>query len=106
VLYHATSEAEGHRYQLGALLLDLDDPTRVVARAAAPVLSPDEWYENDGKPGIIYACGALVRGDTLHVYYGGADKVVCVATAALQPFLDALVAGGESPLAPKPLATA
>ncbi|HVM59198.1 MAG TPA: hypothetical protein VMT80_02630 [Candidatus Paceibacterota bacterium] len=106
VLYHATSEREGHRYQLGAMLLDTDDPEKVIARAHAPVLSPDEWYENDGKPGIVYACGALIRGDTLHVYYGGGDKVVCVATAALPAFLEALLAGGDSPLASAPLKAA
>ena len=100
VLYHATSEAEGHRYKLGAMLLDLDDPTKVLHRAAAPVLSPDEPYENHGKPGIVYSCGAVVRGDMLYVYYGGADKVVCVATAPLAPFLTALVRGHRATLTP------
>ncbi len=98
VFYHATSEGEGHRYKLGAMLLDPDDPTRVLRRAAAPVLSPDTPYENHGKPGIIYACGAVIRDGTVFVYYGGADKVVCVATAPLAPFLDALEEGEPSPL--------
>ena len=100
VLYHAMSEGEGHRYKLGAMLLDLDDPTKVLHRAVAPVLSPDEPYENHGKPGIIYSCGAVVRGDMLYVYYGGADKVVCVATAALTPFLTALIKGHRAALSP------
>lgn len=106
VLYHATRDNERHLYQLGAMLLDLEEPTKVLARANAPVLSPEAPYENEGKPGIIYAGGALIRGDTLHVYYGGADKVVCVATAALSPFLEALMSGEESPLTSAPLQAA
>lgn len=87
VLYHANDAREPHKYKLGALLLDLEDPSRVVARSARPVLEPDAWYENDGKPGIVYACGATLSGDTLRVYYGGGDKVVCVATASLSSLL-------------------
>ena len=99
VLYHAHDAIEPSRYKLGAMLLDLVDPTKVLYRAAAPVLSPDEFYENHGKPGIVYACGAVVRRGTLFVYYGGADKVVCVATAQLDSFLDALVRGNQPSLA-------
>ncbi|MDP1689671.1 MAG: hypothetical protein Q8L52_00460 [bacterium] len=98
VLYHAHDAKEPSRYKLGAMLLDLVDPTKILYRAAAPVLSPDEHYENHGKPGIVYACGAVVRNGTLFVYYGGADKVVCVATAPLDSFLDALVRGGQPEL--------
>jgi beta-1,2-mannobiose phosphorylase / 1,2-beta-oligomannan phosphorylase len=98
VLYHANDAKEGHRYKLGAMLLDLVDPTKVLYRAAAPVLSPDELYENNGKPGIVYACGAVVREGKLFVYYGGADKVVCVATAPLDTFLEALMKGSQPSL--------
>lgn len=106
VFYHATCASEGNsRYKLGAMLLDLEDPTRVIYRANFPVLSPDVRYENDGKPGIIYACGAVVRDGILYLYYGGADKVVCVATAALEPFLNALVSGQKAELASQPTQT-
>jgi beta-1,2-mannobiose phosphorylase / 1,2-beta-oligomannan phosphorylase len=87
VLYHANDARESYKYKLGALLLDLEDPTKVIARSLRPVLEPDAWYENDGKPGIVYACGATLSGDTLRVYYGGGDKVVCVATASLSSLL-------------------
>ena len=97
LFYHAINEHDPGRYKLGALLLDLDDPTKVIHRAASPILSPDEQYENRGKPGIVYACCAIVRDGTLFVYYGGADKVVCVATAPLDSFLDTLTEGGDSP---------
>lgn len=98
VLYHANDAKEGHRYKLGAMLLDLTDPTKVLCRAAAPILSPDESYENHGKPGIVYACGATVQDGTLYVYYGGADKVVCVATTRLDTFLNALIKGSPPSL--------
>ena len=99
VLYHANDAKEGHRYKLGAMLLDLADPKKILHRSAAPILSPDEHYENHGKPGIVYACGAVVRDETLFIYYGGADKVVCVATAPLNAFLNALIRGSQPTLA-------
>lgn len=90
VLYHANDARESYKYKLGALLLDLHDPSRVIARSVRPVLEPDAWYENDGKPGIVYACGATLTGDTLRVYYGGGDKVVCVAKTSLSALLSKL----------------
>ncbi|MCX6786491.1 MAG: hypothetical protein NTU85_01570 [Candidatus Kaiserbacteria bacterium] len=110
LFYHAIDNRDPGRYKLGAMLLDLADPTKVLYRAAAPVISPDEYYENDGKPGIVYACGAVVRTSTelgtgdkkLFVYYGGADKVVCVATSPLNHFLDALVEGSQASLTAVP----
>jgi len=99
LLYHAIDERDPGRYKLGAMLLDLDDPTKVLYRSAAPILSPDEPYENHGKPGIVYACGAVVHDGTLYVYYGGADKVICVATASLKDFLDTLIEGSQPSLA-------
>lgn len=99
LFYHAIDKRDPGRYKLGALLLDLADPTKELHRAAAPVLSPDVPYENHGKPGVVYACGATIRDGTLFVYYGGADKVVCVATAPLETFLDTLVQGSTPKLA-------
>ncbi|MBI2476307.1 MAG: hypothetical protein HYV67_03625 [Candidatus Taylorbacteria bacterium] len=84
VLYHAISKKEPGRYKLGALLLDLNDPRKVIAKAPEPFLAPDRWYENDFKPGVVYACGAVIKDGTLFVYYGGGDKYVCVATAPLK----------------------
>jgi beta-1,2-mannobiose phosphorylase / 1,2-beta-oligomannan phosphorylase len=103
VLYHAHTKEEGHRYKLGAMLLDLKDPTKIICRAHAPILVPDEHYENDGKPGIVYACGTVIKDDILHIYYGGADKVACVATAPLKEFLDA-IEGGQPMLSSHTLA--
>jgi predicted GH43/DUF377 family glycosyl hydrolase len=95
LLYHANDDRESHKYKLGALLLDLYDPSKVIARSVRPVLEPDASYENDGKPGIVYACGATVAGDTLRVYYGGGDKVVCVAKTSLAGLLAKLKEPGS-----------
>ncbi len=92
VLYHANDAREPHRYKLGALLLDLLNPSKVLARSPVPVLEPDAWYENHGKPGIVYACGATVENDMLRVYYGGGDQVVCTAQTSLSKLLGKLVA--------------
>jgi predicted GH43/DUF377 family glycosyl hydrolase len=73
------------------MLLDLENPSSIRMRAPAPVLEPDEWYENDWKPGIVYACGAVVKDETLYVYYGGGDKYTCVATSSLDKFLDSMM---------------
>lgn len=93
LFYHAT-DGESHRYKMGAMLLDLLDPTHVIARSPEPVLVPDASYENEGKPGIVYGCGATIKGDTVRVYYGGGDRVVCAASASLSSFLDTLINHG------------
>lgn len=102
VLYHAMDVKDPNRYKLGAMLLDLNEPTKVLVRSRQPVLEPDEWYENEGfKSGVVYACGAVVVGDWLFVYYGGADKVVCVAAAELEPFLKSIISSGTAKLSRK-----
>ncbi|MBU0455333.1 MAG: hypothetical protein KKA99_00915 [Gammaproteobacteria bacterium] len=91
IFYHAMDRSDPNKYKLGAMLLDHQDPTRVLYRAVRPVLEPDAYYELHGyKSGVIYACGAVVINDRLFVYYGGADTVTCVATASFSEFLKRL----------------
>lgn len=90
VFYHAMDKGDSGRYKLGALLLDFKDPRKILYRSNYPVLEPDEWYENDWKPGIIYASGAIVKGDTLFIYYGGGDKHIGVAYTNLDDFVSKL----------------
>ena len=90
LLYHAMDKNDGDRYKLGALLLDLKDPQKVLYRALQPILEPDEWYENDWKPGIIYANGAIVKNGTLFVYYGAGDKHIGVASIVLSDLLNGM----------------
>ena len=87
-IYHAIDEKDDLRYKIGAMLLDIKEPTRVLARTKRPILEPLADYENDGlKSGVVYPCGAVVLNDRLFVYYGGADMVTCVATAKMSEFL-------------------
>ena len=67
------------------------DPTKILHRSAHPILYPEMDYENDGKPGVVYASGAVIRNDDLRIYYGGGDKVVCIASAPLREFMNYLV---------------
>jgi beta-1,2-mannobiose phosphorylase / 1,2-beta-oligomannan phosphorylase len=90
VFYHAIGANEPSKYKLGVMLLDLHNPTKILARSSSPILLPDMWYENEGKPGIVYACGAVVRDNMLYIYYGGGDKFVCVATANFNEFINSI----------------
>lgn len=91
LLYHAVDKKEPAKYKLGAMILDHNDPRKILYRAKEPVLEPDTVYENDGfKGGIVYSCGAVVIKGKLFVYYGGADTVTCVATADLNDFVNQL----------------
>lgn len=91
IIYHAMDHKNPDRYRIGAMILDIKDPTKVLYRSSQPILEPDVWYENEGyKFGVIYSCGAIVKDGQLFVYYGGADKVSCVATANLDKFLEEL----------------
>jgi hypothetical protein len=90
-IYHAIDEKDEFRYKMGAMLLAIKDPPRVLARTKHPILEPSARYENEGlKSGVIYPCGAVILNEQLFVYYGGADKVVCVATAKMSDFMSQL----------------
>ena len=102
LFYHAMDTHDPNRYKLGAMILDANDPTKILYRSRVPVLEPEEWYENTGwKSGVIYSCGAVIKDGELYVYYGGADSVVCVAVANLEQFLDELVRHGTPRLVKK-----
>jgi beta-1,2-mannobiose phosphorylase / 1,2-beta-oligomannan phosphorylase len=89
VLYHAVGEDS--YYRLGAMLLDLEDPLKVLYRTKDWLLEPKETYETEGLyNGVVFPCGNIVIDNTLFVYYGGADKYVCLATCPLDELLDYL----------------
>lgn len=89
LIYQSVGYQDPGRYKIGAMLLDKDDPTKVLYRTNNPIISPDEEYENAGfKAGVVYPCGAVIKDNELLVYYGGADTVVCAAQENLDTFLD------------------
>lgn len=91
LIYQAVGCNDGYRYKIGAMLLDMKDPTKVLARSRKPILEPSARYENDGwKAGVVYPCGAAIINEHLYVYYGGADSVVCVASVKLNGFIEEL----------------
>jgi predicted GH43/DUF377 family glycosyl hydrolase len=92
LIYQGVDDRDDSRYKVGAMLLDLEDPRKVIARSNNPILEPDQEYENVGfKAGVVYPCGAVIIDQTLFVYYGAADSYVAVATANLDQFLSDLL---------------
>lgn len=90
LLYHGISKNH-NTYRIGAALLDLKDPTVVLARTADPILEPEEQYEKEGIiNNVVFPCGMVLKGKLLYVYYGGADKVVGVATLELEVLMKVL----------------
>lgn len=81
-------------YCIGAFLLDLDDPSKVIGRLREPLLAPNSRERVGYVPNVAYTCGALVHGETLIVPYGLADQATSFATVPLAELLEALQAEG------------
>ena len=77
-------------YCIGAILLDLDDPTRILGQLSQPLLSPAADERDGYVPNVVYSCGALVHADTLVLPYGISDGAIGIATVALPELLIAL----------------
>ena len=106
LFYHAMNHQDMGQYNVGAMLLDLKDPTKILYRSQKPILVPDEYYETSGfKPGVVYVLGAVVKEDNLILYYGGADSYVCAAYANLDEFLKELTKETKKPLIKRLLKT-
>lgn len=89
-LYHGADTK--HRYCMGAVLLDLEDPGKVLARSTRPFMEPEADYEVNGFfGGVVFSCGALLIGDTVRMYYGAADEVMAVADIQLNDIFDTLL---------------
>ena len=90
LLYHGVSKNH-NTYRVGAVLLDLKDPTIVLARTTDPIFEPEEEYEKVGVVNnVVFPCGMVQKDGLLYIYYGGADTVVGVATIELDIVLKAL----------------
>ena len=82
------------KYSIGAVLLDLDDPTKVIGRLREPLLSPTQNERVGYVPNVVYSCGAAAHGDLLVIPYSMSDYATSFATVPITEVLDALVEGG------------
>ena len=89
-IYHsATSD---NHYCLGAVLLDLEHPERILMRTPKPFMYPEAPYETTGfMPNVVFTCGALLDGDNISIYYGAADEVVAGADISLSELMAEMV---------------
>ena len=88
-IYHGATKS--NRYCLGALLLDLKEPWKVLARSKEPVMEPTAPYELTGFFGnVVFTNGHIVDGDKVTLYYGASDSVVCGAALSISEVLRSL----------------
>ncbi len=89
-IYHGVGP--DHGYRLGAALLDAETATVVLSRTSEAILSPELPWEKEGVVNnVIFSCGAILRDDTLYIYYGGADTAIGVATISKSTLLERLL---------------
>lgn len=88
LLYHGVDK--NFTYRVGACLLDLDDPTKVLYKTRHFIMEPETSFEKNGlyKWGVVFPTGAVVLNDELYVYYGASDQWCCVATCNLNELVD------------------
>jgi len=88
-IYHGVNQND--RYCLGAVLLDSQEPWKVIARTEKPVFEPEADYECNGFFGnVVFSCGLLCEDDKLKIYYGAADTVICYAELSLEETIKTL----------------
>lgn len=88
-IYHAADKND--RYCLGAFLLDLKDPSKVLAKTSKPILQPETDYEKTGFFGnVVFTCGCLLKNETVILYYGAADDKICRADIRLEDIFAAM----------------
>ncbi len=90
-IYHGVKMTNsGPIYRIGTIMLDLENPARVIGRCLEPLLSPRTDYERIGDVGnVVFACGAIVEDNgEVKVYYGAADTSICVAFGTLDEIIE------------------
>lgn len=97
LVYHGVrNTVAGAMYRVGAALLDLDDPTVVLARRRDWLFSPTELWERVGDvPNVVFPCGATVVDGQLRLYYGAADTSIGVAGCDLDELVESLVTASD-----------
>jgi predicted GH43/DUF377 family glycosyl hydrolase len=100
-IYHGVfSTMDGSVYRLGVVLHDLKDPSKIIAVGDEWILQPDEIYAIPGYVhNVVFTCGAIPEDDErVKIYWGGADKVMCVGTARLDDLVEHCVKNSRNPL--------
>jgi predicted GH43/DUF377 family glycosyl hydrolase len=100
-IYHGVFPTmDGSVYRLGVALHDLEDPSRIIAVGDRWILQPEEIYEITGYVhNVVFSCAAVPEQDgTVKIYWGGADKVMCVGTASLEELVDYCLEHPRDPL--------
>jgi len=100
-IYHGVFPTmDGSVYRLGVALHDLQDPSKIVAVGDEWILQPEEMYEITGYVhNVVFTCGAVAEDDgSVKIYWGGADKVMCVGTARLDDLVDHCLNNSRKPL--------
>jgi len=90
-IYHGVKNTSaGPLYRMGAVILDLENPAKVICRSAVPILMPREYYERVGDIGnVVFSCGALLEdGGRLRIFYGAADTCICLGFADVDDLID------------------
>jgi predicted GH43/DUF377 family glycosyl hydrolase len=77
-------------YALGAILLDLEDPTRLLASSEEPIITPSATHRDGYVPNVVYSCGGFVHDDVLVLPYGVGDQRIAVATLSVRQLLASL----------------
>jgi predicted GH43/DUF377 family glycosyl hydrolase len=77
-------------YNIGAILLDLEDPTRIIGRLRQPLISPATDEQDGYVPNVVYSCGSLLHSGTLVLPYGIGDSAIGVATVPMDELLASL----------------
>jgi predicted GH43/DUF377 family glycosyl hydrolase len=78
------------RYSIGALLLDKEDPSKIIGRLAEPLISPEERERSGYVPNVVYTCGSIVCGNRLIIPYGSADRSIAFVTVKMDELLERL----------------
>ena len=100
-IYHGVfSTMDGSVYRLGVALHDLQDPSKIIAVGDEWILQPEELYEITGYVhNVVFTCGAVPENDgSVKIYWGGADKVMCVGTANLNDLVNHCLKNSRNPL--------
>ena len=96
IFYHGVvNTCNGYVYSIGAAILDLDEPSKVLHRCSDYILTPEEWYEERGfVPNVCFPCATLTDSSTgrIAIYYGCADSYVSIAFTTVEEIWDYILA--------------